>query len=84
MSATTIQTISELSDFLSSNPSPEQIAAYKASKRSQNRIRHLLMRNQSGLLTEKEQIELNEIEELEHSMTLLKIQAFEDMARRRV
>jgi hypothetical protein len=84
MVATTKQIVSEISDFLSSNPTPEQVAAYKVSKRSQNRLRRLLAFNQAGLLSKDEHAELEQIEALEHSVTMLKIQALEDVRRRRV
>jgi hypothetical protein len=84
MVATTKQIVSEISDFLSSSSTPEQVAAYKVSKRSQNRLRRLLALNQAGLLSKEEQVELDEIEALGHLVTMLKIQAFEDGPRRRV
>jgi hypothetical protein len=71
------QTVSELIGFLAKGPTPKQVADYKVSERSQQRLRRLLALNQSGLLSEEEQAELDEIETLEHLVTLLKIQALE-------
>lgn len=73
------QTVAELIGFLSKGPSLKQVAEYKVSARSQQRVRRLLALNQSGLLSTQEQAELDEIETLEHLVTLLKIQAREQM-----
>jgi hypothetical protein len=69
------QTVAELVGFLSKGPTPKRVAGYKVSERAQQRLRRLLALNQSGLLSEEEQFELDEIETLEHLVTLLKIQA---------
>ena len=71
------QTVSELVGFLSNGPTPKQVASYKVSERSQKRLRRLLALNQSSLLSEEEQAELEETERLEHFVTMLKIQARE-------
>ena len=73
----TAQTVSELIGFLSNGPTPRQVASYKVSERSQKRLRRLLALNQSSLLSEEEQAELDEIETLEHFVAMLKIQARE-------
>ena len=74
------QTIAELVGFLSKGPSLKRVAEYKVSALSQQRLRRLLALNQSGLLSEEEQSELNEFETLDHMVTLLKAQAREQMA----
>lgn len=71
------QTVSELIGFLSKGPTPKRVASYKVSERSQQRLRRLLALNQSGLLSEEEQAELEELETLEHIVTMLKIRARE-------
>jgi len=71
------RTVSELIGFLSKGPTPKQVASYKVSERSQQRLRHLLALNQSSLLSEEEQAELEEIETLEHLVTMLKVRARE-------
>lgn len=71
------RTVSELIGFLSKGPTPKQVASYKVSERSQQRLRRLLALNQSSLLSEEEQAELEEIETLEHLVTMLKVQARE-------
>jgi len=69
------QNVAELVGFLSKGPTPKQVAEYKVSERAQQRLRRLLALNQTGLLSEEEQFELDENETLEHLVTLLKIQA---------
>jgi hypothetical protein len=71
------RTVSELIGFLSEGPTPKQVASYKFSERSQQRLRRLLALNQSSLLSEEEQAELEELETLEHIVAMLKIQARE-------
>lgn len=72
--------VSELIGFLSEGPTPKQVTSYKFSERSQQRLRRLLALNQSSLLSEEEQAELEELETLEHIVTMLKIQAREHAA----
>jgi hypothetical protein len=73
----TARTVSELIDFLSKGPTAKQVTSYKFSERSQQRLRRLLALNQSSLLSEEEQAELEELETLEHIVMMLKIQARE-------
>jgi hypothetical protein len=75
----TAQTVAELVEFLSEGPSPSQVAAYTVSDRAQQRLRRLLALNQAGLLSAEEQAELDEIEELDHFVTMLKTQAREQL-----
>lgn len=77
------QTVSELIGFLSKGPTPKQVASYKVSAHSQQRLRRLLALNQSSLLSEEEQAELDELENLEHIVAMLKTQALEQTTRKR-
>ncbi len=70
-----VQTASELIAFLLSNPTPEQVASCTVSTRAQRRLRRLLALNEAGLLSEEEKTELDEIEQIEHIMIMLKAQA---------
>ena len=70
-----VQTASELISFLLSNPTPEQVAACTVSEKAQHRLRRLLALNKAGLLSEEENAELDEIEQIEHIMIMLKAQA---------
>jgi hypothetical protein len=73
------QTVAEVIHFLSKGPTAKQVADYKVSARAQQHLQRLLTLNQSGLLSEDEQNELDELENLEHLMTLLKVQAHEQI-----
>ncbi len=75
------QTVSEIIDFLGTGPSPGEVMAYTVSDRAQERLRRLLAINEAGLTSEEEQAELDEIEQIEHIMILLKTQAQEKLAR---
>jgi len=67
-----METAAEIIQFLSENPSPDDVLNYHASERAQTRLRYLLNRNKSATLEDKEQRELDEIEEIEHIMVMLK------------
>jgi len=68
-------TAAEVIEFLSRNPSPSEVLGYQASERSQDRLRRLLALNGAGLLGEREQRELSELEQVEHVVVMLKAQA---------
>lgn len=72
-------TASDIIEFLSASPAPEQILDYHASEQSQRRLQRLLALNESGLLGETEQRELDELEKIEHLVILLKAQAAGEM-----
>ena len=69
-----VQTASEIIDFLSMGPSPSEVVAYTVSQRAQERARRLLALNKAGMLSAEEQTELDEVEQIEHIMILLKAQ----------
>jgi hypothetical protein len=66
----------EVLDFLLTQPKPQEIIAFKVSKKAQERIRILLDKNSEESLTETETAELNLYEQLEHMMILLKAKAY--------
>ena len=68
------ETATEVIQFLSTNPSPEEVLDFHISERAQARLRRLLALNEAGLLGEAEQIELDEIQQIEHTMIMLKAQ----------
>jgi hypothetical protein len=72
-----VVTAGEVIEFLSRNPSPAEVLDYRASERSQDRLRRLLALNEAGLLGEIEQRELSEIEQIEHVVVMLKVHATE-------
>lgn len=67
-------TASEVIEFLSHNPTPQEVLAYHASERAQTRLQRLLALNAAGMLGEEEQLELDEVQRLEHLLILLKAQ----------
>jgi hypothetical protein len=75
-----VQTASELIAFLSAGPTPQEVTACTVSDRAQQRLRRLLALNEAGLLSEEEQAELDEIEQIEHIMLMLKIDARKQLA----
>ena len=72
-----VQTVSEIIAFLSTGPSAAKVVTYSVSPRAQERLRRLLALNKAGMLNPEEQLELDEIEQIEHIIILLKAQANE-------
>jgi hypothetical protein len=62
----------EILDFLASQPTPEEIMAFRPTPEMQARLTTLLDRSRAGLLTPAEQAELDEFERIEHVLVLLK------------
>lgn len=75
-----VQTSSEIINFLSTGPTPAEVANYTVSDRAQQRLQRLLALNQSGLLSQDEVNELDEIEQIEHIMIMLKAQAHQQLS----
>lgn len=67
--------LEEIMDFLASGPSSEEIIAYKISDEQQRHVADLLERNQQGLLSEAERIEMEEIGRFNRFMIALKAKA---------
>jgi hypothetical protein len=65
-------TAAEVIQFLSKDPGPGEVLAYRASERSQTRLQRLLALNETGLLGEDEQRELDEMQRIEHILIMLK------------
>jgi hypothetical protein len=68
------ETATEIIHFLSTNPSPPEVLDYSVSERAQLRLRRLLALNEAGVLGETEQLELDELQQIEHIMIMLKAQ----------
>lgn len=64
----------EVIQFLAQNPSPQEVIDYHISEQAQARLQRLLVLNESGILSEDEQLELDELERLEHIVVILKAQ----------
>jgi hypothetical protein len=75
-----VQTASEIINFLSAGPTPEEVASAAVSDKAQQRLRRLLALNEAGLLSEEEQAELDEIEQIEHIMLMLKVDVQKKLA----
>lgn len=67
-----LETANEIIHFLSENPSPDDVLNYRVSGRAQARLCHLLALNKSAMLKDEEEYELDEIDQIEHIMILLK------------
>jgi hypothetical protein len=59
-------------DFIASNPSAEQIAAFGPAPEMTERLQTLLDRETTGEITALERAELDEYERLEHLIVLIK------------
>ena len=66
---------SELADFLVSQPTLEELAAYKVTTGVQMYIDSLLEKNAEGQLSTDERLELEKILAVSHVMTLAKTKA---------
>lgn len=66
------QTASELIEFLSKNPTPQEVLDYHVSEDRQERLRRLLTLNREGMLSELEILELDELQKIEDVMIFLK------------
>lgn len=71
------QTVSEVIEFLASGPAPSEVLGYNATERARERTKRLLALNRAGIISSEEQLELDELEQVEHLVTLLKVQAQE-------
>jgi hypothetical protein len=65
----------EIIEFLASGTRPEEIVAFRPSAAHADRSRELLYKNRENQLTEAEEAELDQMEHINHLMTLLKAEA---------
>ncbi len=70
MSATPVH--QEVYRFLASAPSHAAILSFRPSEATQQRIQQLLAANKMGQLSAEEQAELDEFEQVEHFVRMLK------------
>lgn len=80
MEATQSPVYAEVYRFLVSTPSLEQIIAFRASEATQERVRYLLAANKDSRLTPEEHAELDEFEQVNHFVTMLKAHARQELA----
>jgi hypothetical protein len=62
----------EIAEFLASGPSPEEILAFRPSEVLQTRARELLLKKNEGSVSWEEERELDEFEQIERFMRLMK------------
>lgn len=67
-----VRTYRHIIEFLTSHPTPEQIANFRPPLEMSDRLKMLLARNQSGTLTSAERQDLEEFEQIEHLIVMLK------------
>lgn len=77
------ETATEIIEFLATDPSSHTVLDYQVSERAQTRLQRLLALNEAGMLGEYEQRELDELEQIEHIMVMLKAQIAKEMQLRR-
>ena len=65
----------EIADFIASQPTLEEIIAYRISQSQQERIDVLLERNREGMLTPDEHHEMESYLIISHVMSLAKVKA---------
>lgn len=65
----------EVIEFLASGPTPQAIITFHSSEEAQARVVELLDKNRSNTLTPVEQAELDQYENLDYLMTLVKARA---------
>jgi hypothetical protein len=76
MQAAPERTVSDVvTDFLSSAPPLEEIAAYRLPEDLQQRAHALLDKNRDGILSADERAEMEEFRQIDHLLTLIKAKA---------
>lgn len=69
----------ELLDFLLERATPEEILAFKASDKADERAEYLLDRNNAGTLTPEEKLELQQMLHFDRKISVMKAQAAVDL-----
>ena len=64
-----------VTDFLSSAPSLQEIAAYRLPDELQERAHRLLDANRSGTLSHEDSVEMDQFRQIDHLLTLIKAKA---------
>ncbi|MBS1252116.1 MAG: hypothetical protein MAG451_01152 [Anaerolineales bacterium] len=71
----------EVIEFLASGPSPEAIVSFRPSEKAQARVAELLEKNQKGTLSTAEEAELDQYEDLDYLMALVKARARQHLSK---
>jgi hypothetical protein len=69
-------------DYLIDKATPEEILAYQASEKEEQRASELLQKNNAGTLTQAEAEELEQMLEVDRLVSVLKARALEALHRR--
>lgn len=75
MSTIAISIYEEVYQFLISSPTPQEIIDFRVSDETQRRVSILLSKNRDGILTPDERSELDQFEQVNHLMSMMKIYA---------
>lgn len=75
MSTVVIPIYEEVYQFLISSPTPQEIIDFRVSEETQKRVSILLSKNRDGILTPDERSELDQFEQVNHLMSMMKIYA---------
>jgi len=75
MSVGTLYVYDEIINFLTSQPSVEEIVEFKQSSAGKLRIRQLVEKQRRGIIHESEQVELDEFIRVEGFLRKLKVRA---------
>ena len=75
MSTVVIPIYEEVYQFLISSPTPQEIIDFRVSDETQRRVSILLSKNRDGILTPDERSELDQFEQVNHLMSMMKIYA---------
>ncbi len=71
----------ELLDFLVERATPEEILAFKASEKAEERAEYLLDGNNAGMLRPEEKLELEQMLYFDRKISILKARAAADLTR---
>ncbi|MGH9853828.1 MAG: hypothetical protein ACREBD_28635 [Blastocatellia bacterium] len=72
----------DVRDFLSRQPTPEQVTAFRPTPEAIARLRYLLEREANGKISSAELEELDELEQIEHLVVMLKADALSKLTKR--
>ena len=72
----------EVLDFLTSSPTLEQISEFHASEALEMRAQYLLEQNRNNDLTPQEKAEIEELNQIDHFITMLKARAYKKLAKK--
>lgn len=70
--ASVLRAYDEIASFFARGPSPQEIAAFRLSDETAERIRELLERNADGTLTQDESTELEQVSQLNRMLLLIR------------